>query len=78
MEFMDFQMTYLYMKKTKIQYNGRLLNLLETASMNNLSFNPKKMQFKSNHSMFWAQTSEGIKPDLEKIKVAVEMKLPVH
>ena len=31
--------------ETEIQHNGRLLTLLETARMNNLSLNPDKIQF---------------------------------
>ena len=33
--------------ETEIQHNGRLLTLLETARMNNLSLNLDKIQFKS-------------------------------
>ena len=31
--------------ETEIQHNGRLLTLLETARMNNLSLNPDEIQF---------------------------------
>ena len=33
--------------ETQVQHDGRLLTLLETARMNNLSLNPDKIQFKS-------------------------------
>ena len=33
---------------TEIEHDGRLLTLLKTARMNNLSLNPKKIQFKSH------------------------------
>ena len=32
---------------TEVEHDGRLLTLLKTARMNNLSLNPKKIQFKS-------------------------------
>ena len=63
---------------TKIEHDGRLLTLLETARMNNLSLNPKKIQFKSTDCKFFRHwlTPEGLKPDPEKIKAIVEMKAP--
>ena len=33
--------------ETELQHNGRLLTLLETARINNLSLNPDKIQLKS-------------------------------
>ena len=64
--------------ETEIQHNGRLLTLLETARMNNLSLNPDKIQFKSTDCKFFRhrQTPEGLKLDPEKVKVIVDMKLP--
>ena len=38
---------------TEIEHDGRLLTLLETARMNNLSLNPKKIQFKSTDCKFF-------------------------
>ena len=63
---------------TEIEHDGRLLTLLETARMNNLSLNPKKIQFKSTDCKFFGHwlTPEGLKPDPEKIKAIVEMKAP--
>ena len=64
--------------KTEIQHDGRLLTLLETARMNNLSLNPAKIQFKSTDCKFFRHrlTQEGLKPDPEKIKAIVDMKPP--
>ena len=39
--------------ETEIQHDGRLLTLLETARMNNLSLNPEKIQFKSTDCKFF-------------------------
>ena len=65
---------------TEIEHDGRLLTLLKTARMNNLSLNPKKIQFKSTDCKFFGHqlTPEGLKPDPEKIKAIVEMKAPVY
>ena len=62
----------------EIEHDARLLTLLETARMNNLSLNPKKIQFKSTDFRFFGHrlTPEGLKPDPEKIKAIVEMKAP--
>ena len=63
---------------TDIEHDGRLLTLLKTARMNNLSLNPKKIIFKSTDCKFFGHqlTPEGLKPDPEKIKAIVEMKAP--
>ena len=60
---------------TKIQHDIRLLTLLETARMDNLSLNPNKIQFKSTDCKFFGHrlTPEGLKPDPEKIKAIVDM-----
>ena len=65
-------------KETKIQHDGRLLTVLETVRMNNLSLNPDKIQFKSTDCKFFGHrlTPEGLKPDPEKIKAIVDMKPP--
>ena len=54
--------------ETEIQHDGRLLTLLETARMNNLSLNPGKIQFKSTDCKFFGHrlTPEGLKLDPEK------------
>ena len=51
--------------ETKVQHDGRLLTLLKTARMNNLSLNPDKIQFKSTDCKFFGHrlTPEGLKPD---------------
>ena len=68
-------MTYSHMERLKIQHDGRLLTLLETARMNNLSLNPDKIQFKSTDCKFFGHrlTPEGLKPDPEKIKAILAM-----
>ena len=65
-------------RETEIQHDGRLLTLLETARMNNLSLNPEEIQFKSTDCKFFRHrlTPEGLKPDPEKIKAIVDMKPP--
>ena len=66
--------------ETEIQHDGRLLTLLETARMNNLSLKPDKIQFKSTDCKFFGHrlTLEGLKPDPEKVKAIVDMKPPVY
>ena len=65
-------------RETEVQHDGRLLTLLETARMNNLSLNPDKIQFKSTDCKFFGHrlTPEGLRLDPEKIKVIVDMKPP--
>ena len=62
--------------ETKVQHDGRLLTLLQTTRMNNLSLNPDKIQFKSTDCKFFGHrlTPEGLKPDPEKIKAIINMK----
>ena len=62
--------------ETEIQHDGRLLILLKTARMNNLSLNPDKIQFKSTDCKFFGHrlTPVGLKPEPEKIKAIVDMK----
>ena len=64
--------------ETEIQHDGRLLTLLETERMNNLSLNPHKIQFKSTDCKFFRHrlTLEGLKSDPGKVKAIVDMKLP--
>ena len=61
--------------ETKIQHDGRLLTLLETARMDNLLLNPDKIHFKSTDWKFFGHrlTPEGLKPDPEKVKAIVQM-----
>ena len=64
--------------ETEIQHDGRLLTLLETARMNNLSLNPDKIQFKATDCKFFRHrlTPEGLKLDPEKVKAIVQMPPP--
>ena len=64
--------------ETEVQHDGRLLILLETARMNNLSLNLDKVQFKSVDCKFFGQrlTPEGLKLDPEKVKAIVKMPAP--
>ena len=65
-------------RDTDIQHDGRLLTLLETARLSNLSLNPHKIQFKSTDYRFFGHrlTPEGLKLDPEKVKAIVDMKPP--
>ena len=65
-------------RETEIQHDGRLLTLLETARINNLSLNPDKIQFNSTDCKFFGHrlTPEGLKLDPEKIKAIVQMPPP--
>ena len=64
--------------ETEIQHDGRLLTLLETARMNDLSLNPDKIQFKSTDCNFFGHrlTPKGLKPDPKKIKAILAMQPP--
>ena len=61
--------------ETEVQHDGRLLTLLETARMNNLSLNPDKIQFNATDCKFFGHrlTPEGLKLDPEKVKAIVHM-----
>ena len=52
--------------------------LCETGRMNNLSLNPKKMQFKSRDCKFFGHkiTTNGIGVDPEKVEAITKMKAP--
>ena len=65
-------------RETEIQHDGRLLTLLETARMNNLSLNPDKIQFEATDCKFFGHrlTPEGLKLDPEKVKAIVQMPAP--
>ena len=64
--------------ETEIQYDGRLLTLLETVRMNNLSLNPDKIQFNFKDCKFFGHrlTPEGLKPDPEKVKGIADINPP--
>ena len=57
-------------------HDVNLLQLLETARMNGIKFNPKKLQFKTTKCDFLGQpnTPEGIKVDDKKVEAIKQMK----
>ena len=58
--------------------NGTVLVLCETARLNNLSLNSKKMQFKSTDCKFFVHrlTPDGIKVGPKKIEAIIQMDPP--
>ena len=63
---------------TENTQEGIVLVLCETARLNNLSLNSKKMQFKSTDCKFFGHrlTQDGIKVDPEKIEAIIQMDPP--
>ena len=63
---------------TENTHDGTVLILCETARLNNLSLNSKKMQFKSTHCKFFGHrlTPDGIKVDPKKIEAIIQMDPP--
>ena len=63
---------------TENTHDGTVLVLCETARLNNLSLNSKKMQFKSTDCKFFGHrlTQDGIKVDLKKIEAIIQMDPP--
>ena len=63
---------------TENTHDGTVLILCETARLNNLSLNPKKMQFKSTDCKFLGHrlTPDGIKVDPKKIEAIIQMDPP--
>ena len=63
---------------TENTHNGTVLILCETARLNNLSLNSKKMQFKSTDCKCFGHrlTLDGIKVDPKKIEAIVQMDPP--
>ena len=59
-------------------HNGTVLVLYETARLNNLSLNSKKMQFKSTNCKFFRHRliQEGIRVDPKKIEAIIQMDPP--
>ena len=59
-------------------HDGTVLILCETAKLNNLSLNSKKMQFKSTDCKFFGHrlTPDGIKVDPKKIEAIIHMDPP--
>ena len=63
---------------TENTHDGTVLILCETARLNNLSLNSKKMQFKSTDCKFFGHrlTPDGIKVDPKKIEAIIHMEPP--
>ena len=63
---------------TENTHDGTVLILCETARLNNLSLNSKKMQFKSTDCKFFGHrlTPDGIKVDPKKIEATIHMDPP--
>ena len=63
---------------TENTHDGTVLILCETARLNNLSLNSKKMQFKSTDCKFFGHrlTTDGIKVDPKKIEAIIQMHPP--
>ena len=58
------------------EHNGRVISLLETARLNSLTLNSKKIQFRSQDCKFFIHrlTSEGLKADSFKVSAITQMK----
>ena len=61
---------------TENTHDGTVLVLCETAMLNNLSLNSKKMQFKSTDFFGHRLTPDGIKVDPKKIEAIIQMVPP--
>ena len=63
---------------TENTHDGTVLVLCETARLNNLSLNSKKMQFKPTDCKFFGHrlTPDGVKVDLKKIEAIKQMDPP--
>ena len=63
---------------TENTHDGEVLIKCETARLNNLSLNSKKMQFKSTDCRFFGHrlTTDGIKVDPKKIEAIIQMDPP--
>ena len=74
LEYLESQMT----GATENTHDGTVLILCETATLNNLSLNSKKMQFKSTDCKFFGHrlTPNGIKVDPKKIEAIIHMYPP--
>ncbi|PFX14801.1 Retrovirus-related Pol polyprotein from transposon 17.6 [Stylophora pistillata] len=59
-------------------HDVNLLQLVETARMNGIKFNPKKLQFKTTKCDFFGQiiTPEGMKSEDKKVEAIKQMKVP--
>ena len=65
-------------RDTEYRHDETVLILCETARMNNLSLNSKKMQFKSTDCKFFGHrlTADGIRVDPKKIEAITQMEPP--
>ena len=63
---------------TENTHDGTVLVLCETARLDNLSLNSKKMQFKSTNCKFFRHrlTPDGIKVDAKKVEAIIQMDPP--
>ena len=63
---------------SETDHDGKVLTLLETARMNNLTLNPKKIQFKSKDCKFFGHriTPQGLQADHTKIEAITTMTPP--
>ena len=67
-------------KHANHDHDARLLTLLETAHMNNVTLNAKKLKFKSTYCPFFGHnlTPEGLKIDLRKVGAILSMEAPTN
>ena len=67
-------------KHTNHDHDARLLTLLETACMNNVTLNAKKFNFKSTDCPFFGHnlTPEGLKIDPKKVEAILSMEAPTN
>ena len=67
-------------KCTNHDHDARLLTLLETACMNNVTLNAKKFNFKSTDCPFFGHnlTPEGLKIDPKKVEAILSMEAPTN
>lgn len=63
---------------TVYEHDGRLLLLLETAQMNNVTFNQNKFQFRTDNCSFFGHslTPDGLKVDSKKVEAIQKMEPP--
>ena len=64
--------------KTTIEHKDTLSKVMEAVWTANLTFNPEKCSFGKSEIKFWGMlfTSEGVKPDPEKVKALEHISLP--
>lgn len=69
--------TFVY-RKSESDHDQHIQNTLDKARKNNVKFNPDKFQFKVEGTSFFGLTwtSQGFKPDDNKMKCIVDMQPP--